>query len=330
MNNKKSISIVIPNYNGKNLLETYLPFTLIAIESEDVVFEIIVVDDASEDDSVAFLKENYPGIMVVENIENRGFSFSCNVGLKHAHYDLVLFLNSDIKLTPDYFSRQWHYFEDPQTFGVMGKILVSDGKKIEVAARFPSLLGFKLKTNRLFYFKKNLGKATPTLFLSGANALIDASKIRELGGFDEIYSPYYAEDLDLGIRAWRVGWKSHYDHHSTCFHLGSHTTKNHCDKSWVKQIYFRNRIIFHAIHTESKSLPFWKIQLFLMEILPKVLIGQVWILKSYLAYRKQKIRIETSRKSLEEVMKVHKSQKSISDLKQDFTKISEDKNLVWV
>ncbi len=330
MNYKKSVSIVIPNYNGKDLLATYLPYTLRAIRSEGVRFEIIVVDDASEDDSVAFLNEKYPQVIIIQNNENRGFSYTCNTGLRYAQYELVLFLNSDIKLTQDYFSKQWQYFKDPDTFGVMGKILVSDGKKIEVAARYPSLLGFKLKSNRLFYFKKSPGKATPTLFLSGANALICAEKLRELGGFDEIYSPYYSEDLDLGIRAWRVGWKSHYEHQSTCYHLGSHTTKNHCDKSWVKQVYFRNRIIFHAIHIETNQLPFWKIQLLLMEILPKVLIGQVWILKSYLAYRKEKFRIEVSRKSLEEVMKVHKSQKSISDLEQDFTKINEDKNLVWV
>uniref|UniRef100_UPI00359471FD glycosyltransferase family 2 protein n=1 Tax=Aquiflexum sp. TaxID=1872584 RepID=UPI00359471FD len=234
MSFKKSVSIIIPNFNGLNLLEQYLPFAIDAIKDEGVPFEIIVVDDASTDGSVEFLKQNFPQVIVVQNKVNHGFSFTCNKGLEAARYELCLFLNSDVKLTPSYFSDQWQYFQHEDTFGVMGRMLTPDGKRIEGAAKLPILKGFKLKVNKQFYFTDSNQKNTPTIFLSGANSLVVTAKIKELGGFDEIFAPFYSEDLDLGLRSWRVGWKSYYEHKSICYHLGSHTIKSTCKKRKMK------------------------------------------------------------------------------------------------
>ena len=128
---KKSISIIIPNYNGTQLLKQYLPFTIAAIEAEGVTYEIIVVDDASTDDSVVFLQAEYPNIKVIINPINSGFSYTCNRGIEAAACELILLLNSDVKLTPDYFSSQWKYFASPDTFGVMGRIIDMDGDGIQ-------------------------------------------------------------------------------------------------------------------------------------------------------------------------------------------------------
>lgn len=320
MDLKKSVSIIIPNFNGLNLLQQYLPFTLEAIKNENVPFEIIVVDDASTDDSVGFLKQNFPQVIVHQNKVNKGFSYTCNKGLEAAKYELSLFLNSDVKLTPSYFSDQWHYFQHEDTFGVMGRMLTPDGKRIEGAAKLPVIKGFKLKVNRQFYSTSSNQKKTPTIFLSGANSLVVTEKMRELGGFDEIFTPFYSEDLDLGLRAWRVGWKSYYEHRSICYHLGCHTIKSACKRRKMKSIYFRNRMLLHAIHVENRHLPLWKIQLFLFEVLPKFLIGNFWILKSFLEYKKYGVEIEQSRKSLEILMKDHESHISIFDLEKDFEK----------
>lgn len=330
MNFKKSVSIIIPNFNGRDLLEIYLPETIEAIASEGVDYEIIVINDGCWDDSNDFLEIHYPQIKIINNPSNMGFSYSCNRGMEIARNELLFFLNSDIKLSPIYFTKLWRYFSNPNTFGVMGKILVPDGKKIEVAARFPQMNGCKLKTDRLFYLSAASTKATPTIFLSGANALVDAKKFRVLGGFDEIYSPFYSEDADLGIRAWKLGWKSYYDHVSTCYHLGSHTTKKYCEKNQVKMVYYRNRMVLHAIHTEDTDLLFWKFQLFLMEVIPKLLIGQIWILQSYLGFRKKKEQIDLSRKFLEQLMNSHNSKKTMPDINNYFFKISKDKNPIWV
>jgi GT2 family glycosyltransferase len=315
---KKSVSIIIPNFNGLNLLDQYLPYAIAAIEEEKVPFEIIVVDDASTDGSVEFLRQNFPEVVVLQSKVNKGFSHTCNKGLKAAKYELSLFLNSDVKLAPSYFKEQWKYFQQEDTFGVMGRMLTPDGKRIEGAAKLPELKGFKLKVNKQYYSTNSKQASTPTIFLSGANSLVVTEKMRELGGFDEIFAPFYSEDLDLGLRAWRVGWKSYYEHKSICYHLGCHTIKSSCKRRKMKSIYFRNRMLLHAIHTEKKDLPLWKIQLFIFEVIPKFLIGNFWILKSFRDYRKYHDEIENSRKCLNILMKEHNSDTSMFDLEKEF------------
>ncbi|MFC4870950.1 glycosyltransferase family 2 protein [Negadavirga shengliensis] len=326
---KKSLSVIIPNFNGKTLLEEYLPHTLTALENAGVISEIIVVDDASTDESVSFLGKHYPTVRVIQNPVNKGFSYSCNRGIYAARHELLFFLNTDVKLTPDYFDKQWKYFEKEDTFGVMGKILEMDSKKIEVAARALNHIGFKIKTNKLFYQEEKDGYI-PTAFLSGANALIDAKKIRTLGGFDEIFSPYYSEDLDLGLRAWRVGWKCYYDHASSCYHRGSYTTKTQCKKNWVKQIYFRNRFMVHAIHLESHYLPFWFVQVLFFEVIPKLLLGQHWYLKSYISFLRQIKAINNSKQRLTFLMKRRNSNVSVFDIQKKVVGELAKKNIIWL
>ncbi|SFU20862.1 Glycosyltransferase, GT2 family [Algoriphagus locisalis] len=309
-----SISVVLPNYNGKELLDRYLPFTFQALENSKCKYEIILVDDASQDDSVTFTQENHPTITIIQNAQNKGFSFSCNQGIMAAKHDLVLLINSDIKLAPDYLEKLLPYFRDSSTFGVMGKILDKSGDHVEVAAKIPRFNGYKLKSDKQVYPTTSLAEKIPTTFLSGANCLLDRKKLLELEGFDEIYSPFYAEDLDLSIRAWKLGWNSYYEHEATCFHLGSHTTKNYFQKAKIKEIYFRNRMLFHAIHMDRKDLKRWKLYILWAEVIPKVLLGQFWILKSYAAFKANKKEIRQSRKRIRNLMMKNRGKKSLAEV----------------
>src|SRR5690606_35839786 len=277
---KRNVSIIIPNYNGADLLKQYLPYTFAAADHADVDYEVIVVDDASTDDSIAFVEAHYPQVVLVKNATNRGFSLSCNEGMKVAQYDLLLFLNSDVKLSPDYFEHQWTYFEQEDTFGVMGRIMSMDQQRMEDTARYPNFMGYRIKATSFFY-SNDKEPSIPTTYLSGANALVDAKKMKAMGGLDPIFSPFDAEDLDLALRAWRAGWKCFYEHQSVCYHQVSTTTKNHCTKDWVKEIYYRNRFLVHAIHLEGISFWMWYLHVLFLEVLPKLLIGKFWILRSY-------------------------------------------------
>ena len=276
----KSISVVIPNYNGKHLLQEYLPVNLEVMAATSADYEIIIVDDASKDDSVAFVRDNYPNIKLIVNAENKGFSFSCNQGIAAARYELTLLLNSDVKLTPGYLDHQWKYFLRWDTFGVMGRIIDMDGDHIQDAARMPKFNGFKLKTD-YFYYSNNGNDRLYTFYLSGANALIRSEKLKELGGFDELFSPFYCEDMELSIRAWRLKWKCYYEHEAVCRHQVSASTKNYQTAKWVKSIYFRNRFYVHAIHLDGLPLLGWYCQVTLIDLLPKLITGQKWIWKSY-------------------------------------------------
>jgi GT2 family glycosyltransferase len=310
----KSVSIVIPNYNGKHLLEKYLPSVFIAAENANIEFEIIVIDDGSKDDSISFIRENYKNIKLLINDKNRGFSFTCNNGIRAAKYELILLLNSDVKLTPDYFKHQWKYFDKPDTFGVMARIMSFDESRIEDAARFLYYGGCRIKANK-FYYSENLeDENVYTAYLSGANALVNAKKLKELGGFDEIYSPFSSEDFDLSLRAWQLGWKCYYEHQSFCFHHVSGSTKTQIKSNFIKKIYYRNRYILQGIHLQGLRKLFYPLQQIFTELIPKLLTGKIWVLDSYKDYLGHQTRINASKSKLQILKEKYDSNLNVSDV----------------
>ena len=310
---KKSISVILPNYNGRKLLETYLPGTFEVLEAAGAVYEVIIVDDASKDDSVDFIKRNYPKAKLIVNPENRGFSFTCNRGIEASNNDLILLLNSDVKLEAGYFDQQWQYFTLPDTFGVMGRIIDMEGDRIQDAARIPKFKGLKLKTD-YFYFCETTEQHLYTFYLSGANALVDAAKLKLLGGFDELFSPFYCEDMELSLRAWRMGWKCYYEHQAICRHQVSASTKNYQTARWVKSIYFRNRLFMHAIHLEGFARFFWYCQILVVDLLPRLLAGHFWIWQSYSDLFKNSRQIKERRESLKQLFIRQNSTKTVFDV----------------
>lgn len=291
------------------------PLRWLLQKKADIPFEVIVVDDASSDGSVDFLDSHFPEVKVLINPSNSGFSYTCNQGIKAAQNDLVMLLNSDVALEEDYFDRLWRYFDRPDTFGVMGQIINSKGKT-EDTARMMAFQGLKFKATH-FYYSANPEQWTPTAYLSGANALIDREKLLTLGGFDEIFSPFYVEDVDLSFRAWRLGWKCYYDHRAICHHEVSSTTKKHHTKKKLYPVLYRNKFMLQAIHLDGQDLWKWRLQLMFMEIIPRVLIGKWWILKAYSAYRNKQAEIARSKNNLKTLMKKHKGHKSLFDIKKE-------------
>lgn len=321
---KKTISIVIPNYNGRQLLATYLPFTVAAIENAGVNYEIIIVDDASTDESVAFIKAEYPQIKVLINEQNSGFSYTCNQGIAAAQYELILLLNSDVKLLPDYFEHQFRYFEADDTFGVMGRIIDMDGDHIQDAARMPRLNGLKLKTD-YFYYTNNDADRPYTFYLSGANALIDAAKLKDIGGFYELFSPFYCEDMELSLRAWELGWKCYYEHNAVCRHQISATTKGLKKPKWIKTTYYRNRFYMHALHLNGLALLGWYIQITLIDLLPKLLAGQLWIWNSYIQLFKNNNLIKQYKGRLTTLKAKYSSQRTVFSVIEKIRKTADRK-----
>ena len=298
---KKSLSVIIPNYNGKHLLESYLPSVFEALENTGVSFELIIIDDASKDDSVSFIKNTYPQVTLLINPDNRGFSYTCNQGIAIASYDLTLLLNSDVRLSPDYFEKQWTYFEREDTFGVMGRIMSADGKKIEDAARILFYHGCRIKANRFYYSTDTNDQEVYTAYLSGANALVDTKKLKTLCGFDEIYSPFSFEDSDLSLRAWLLGWKCYYEHQSVCYHQVSGSTRTQIKSAFIKTVYYRNRFLYHAIHLQGWRHTLWPAYVLLVEVFPKILVGNTWMFSSYKQYLKSHSEIERSKNRIKQL-----------------------------
>jgi GT2 family glycosyltransferase len=186
------ISVIIANWNGKKWLKDCLDSILGQTFSD---FEILLIDNASSDDSVAYAKENYPDVKIIENRENMGFGRANNLGAKHAKGEVLFFLNNDTKIENNLFLEKF--------------LLIKKENNLNIAG--PKILDF----NRDDVYKKRkltidftgyLGWGRRTFFIEGSAMLIDREDFLKLGGFDEKYF-MYSEDIDLCWRAWLIGMK---------------------------------------------------------------------------------------------------------------------------
>lgn len=310
-----SISVLIPNYNGKKLLEENLPSVYTALHNYPFSSsEIIVSDDASADDSLLFLKQQFPEVKCVSTEVNTGFSGAVNRGISFCSGDLILILNSDVQLSATYFDAQVPLFEDLEVFGVMGTIISMDGTQIQDTAKYPYFNNGKIGST-LNYSTHEIG-SWPTLFLSGANALVRKSYLVQLKGFNEIFNPYYCEDVELGIRAWRAGWKCLFESSAVCFHPNSETIKKQ-GKEKVRRISRRNKAILHLIHLEGMYLIWYQWMLRFKSVLGQLVgskkyaqvLGDVSALKPLIQQSRQQLSILPYRYSLIEV--IHKIRRSM-------------------
>src|SRR3989344_224227 len=119
----KTVSVVIPNWTKQPLIK-HLPVVIKAC----LGMEIIVVDDASPDDTVAYLKKNFPQVKVVVNRQNERFAVSCNNGFKAAHGEVVVLLNSDVAPKPNFLLPLIKHFSDPNIFAVSCLEIDQQGK----------------------------------------------------------------------------------------------------------------------------------------------------------------------------------------------------------
>lgn len=271
----KSISVVIPNYNGVELLKNNIPFLLKALETSEIdEYEIIVSDDASSDNSVKFIKKKYPQIILVENKVNQGFAGNTNSGINVAQKDLVFILNTDVQLTEKFFVPLIKYFDDDLTFGVMSKIVSVSDEKIQDGAKYPEYT-FASITSTKNYIVENRNSLL-TFFLSGANSLVDRKKLIEIGGFKEVFNPYYAEDVDLGLTAWESGYKLYYDNSTFCLHPNSETIKKEPSKK-IELVSKRNKFILHYLHLDGIEFFSFFIVVIIKTLLKTILLDTIYL-----------------------------------------------------
>lgn len=280
----KSISVVIPNYNGIALLEKNIPPLIAALQNSGTQYEIIIADDASVDASVDFLLQTYPEIKVLVNDRNSGFAVTMNKGIFAAKNDLLLSLNSDVVLIDDYFDKLFGYFDVQDTFAVAGKTIGLSDNIEQDTAKYPecSMGNISGTTNyRIKGINSHIAQmGLPSFFTSGANSLYDREKLVFLGGFTELYSPFYGEDLDLSLKAWRLGWKSYFEEKAVCRHPASTTIKKYNRPQQIRLVSRRNKMIMHFSHLGGIN---WVI--FLFRTIFKLLFSWVkWDLTYYKAF----------------------------------------------
>lgn len=225
------LSIIIPSYNGLELLKKYLP---LVIKWSPLNTQIIVVDDASSDGSVAYLKnlsKQYSHLTLIVNQENKGFIYNCNLAAKTAKGDLLVLLNNDVKPTKNFLDPAIRHFKDNSVFAVS---LNEQGKSWA----------------RIFWQKgmishgpgEKSSKTHISAWASGGSAIFRKSMWEELGGFDPMLMPFYWEDFDIGIRAWKNGWKILWEPQAKVFH-NHETTMSKLNQDYVLSIKERNHLL---------------------------------------------------------------------------------------
>lgn len=236
-----SVSAVIPTFNGRDLLEKNLPPLRAALEQARTPWEIIVVDDASSDDTVPMLRERFSEVVVLENPVNMGFGGTVNRGFLAARHDIVLALNNDVTVERDLLTKTLPRFRDRSVFAVTPSVLdpITRGQQAI----------HKLRPGICWYRDTSLaetppGDEIPLFFASGGSSLYDRNKLRELGGFSTLYAPFYVEDVDLSYQAWKRGWKCVMAPEATVWHPVNSTIRKYHRQRKIKYMIGRNKHLF--------------------------------------------------------------------------------------
>ena len=247
MNLNPDVTVVIPNYNNKELLDNLLK----SIRNSLSLSQVIVVDNASEDDSVSFIRENYPEICLVENDYNKGFACAVNQGIKLVKTDFVFLLNNDTIIERDTLNHLVNTISSsPDIFSVSSKMIQYFNKNLldDVGDEY-TIMGW---SKRRGYGKEVTcySKNEEVFSACAGAALYRMSIFDEIGYFDENFESY-VEDMDLSFRARLAGYKSYYSSGAVVYHYGSATTGSRYNPFKVK-ISARNNI--YLIY---KNMPLW-------------------------------------------------------------------------
>lgn len=293
---KKQVSAIIPNYNGKHLLLKFLPHVLATLQSGD---ELILVDDFSTDESIKYLIKKYKlkltkkstlptkvsedyfpqnnnieyklyknivtvnkqkiELLVVSLQLNVRFAAAANTGVLFAKHDYLLLLNNDVKPTKGLRNQLIQHFSDSSIFGV-GCLEYERDETGEKSGK--NKLWF---SRGLFMHSKADDMFTgSTAWVSGGSGMFDKSKWIQLNGFDQLFFPAYWEDVDLSYRAKQHGWKVLFDQDAVVYHVHESTNldvygvQKIINMSWDNAIKFlkKNANIWQLVQY-CIFIPYW-------------------------------------------------------------------------
>jgi O-antigen biosynthesis protein len=240
-----SVSVVIPSWNGKELLQSCLPPLQKALSQSGGNHEIIVVDNGSTDGSAEYLAENFPQVIVLLSPTNLGFGRAVNLGVKSSVKDIVVLLNNDMVVDEGFLQPLLEEFQGkPDLFAVSSQIFFWDKEK---PRQETGKTGARLRNGNIYpwheqEFADNL--TYPISYAGGGSSAYDRKKLLELGCFDDLYFPFYVEDLDLSFMAWKRGWRVLFKPQSIVYHKHRGTIGTRFKPNYIEGIIRRNEILF--------------------------------------------------------------------------------------
>lgn len=264
------VTIIIPNYNGKHFMEPCLA-SLKKQTFRD--FKILVVDNASSDGSVAYMKTEYPDIEVIALDQNYGFSTAVNVGIQHSTTPYVILLNNDTTVDSHYVEEMVKAMEkSPRIFSVSSKMIqMYHPELIDSAGDLYTLMGWGVcrGTGRPI---SNYTEADEIFTACAGAAIYRRSVFDQIGYFDENHFAYL-EDIDVGYRAKIYGYKNMYCPTALVYHVGSGTSGSKYNSFKVK-LSARN-----SVYLNYKNMPLLQLILNFLPLFLGYVVKYLFFLK---------------------------------------------------
>lgn len=270
---KEKVSILIVNWNGKKWLEKCLG-SLRAQTYKN--FEVIFVDNASTDDSVEFVEENFPEVKVVQSENNLGFAGGNNLGMKYAKGEYILLLNNDTYVPKDFLEKFIDAFDQlSQASCIQSKIVLMDQPEV-----FDVCCTFWTHSTFLYYFGHGKSEkdpqynvAMPCFSAKGASMMIKRDVIDVVGLFDDDFWCYY-EETDFCHRLWLSGYECWYNSDTVAYHANGGTSLKF-QNDFIQFHNFKNKLASFLKNFQGGTL-LWVIPVFFVMNLG---LGIFWLLQ---------------------------------------------------
>ena len=234
------VSIVIPNFNGREVLAKNLPAVIDAAREYDRQTEVIVVDDASTDDSVSYLKKEFPKVVLYCHRKNQYFAAACNTGVAHARGEIIVLLNNDCLPDKNFLKFLISHFNEDDVFAV-------GCQEIDSKNGVPVICGrgvMKYRRGLVVHWRASEQTEGETSWVTAGSGAYSREKWRILGGLDVLFRPAYEEDRDLSYRASKHGWKNLYEPKSVVVHHHETTNRRVFGERKIKMISLKNQFLF--------------------------------------------------------------------------------------
>jgi len=251
---REGVTVVIPSRNGRALLESMLPGLL--SDFKNPPGEIIVVDNGSNDGTAEWLGSAYPAILVERETKPLGFAAAVNRGIARARHAHVCLLNNDMEIRPGFFQALLDAFQKvPDLFCATAQIFFPEGKRREETGKAVLSITAGVKEFPVRCETPVPGEdLTYVTYGSGGCSLYDTLKLRAIGGFGEIFTPAYVEDLDAGWRAWARGWPTVFVAGAQVLHHHRATTSRYFSEDEIRLTVERNYLKFLARSVSDPAL----------------------------------------------------------------------------
>ncbi|CAH8282117.1 hypothetical protein EV196_11086 [Mariniflexile fucanivorans] len=315
------IAIVILNWNGKKLLEQFLP----SVIEHSQKATIYVADNASTDDSVNFVKTAFPLIKIIQNTENGGYAKGYNDALKHMNADVFCLLNNDVEVTKNWLAPIIETFNTEVNTAIIQPKLLDFNKRdyfeyAGAAGGFIDKYGYPYCRGRIFNtIEKDNGQYNDTseiFWASGACLFVRKHVFNELKGLDEAFFAHM-EEIDLCWRAKNLGYSVKYIGNSTIYHVGGATLSNTNPKKTF--LNFRNSLYALTKNAKGSVLLLILMRLvldgiaamkFLIELKPKHIFA---ILKAHVSFYTHLNQLLKQRKQKKNKVKYYKKTSIVVD-----------------